>query len=317
MVKVRVAFGTEVLLGLRMGRLEVAPTTAHFLTYFEGRCSAGCAFCPQGRNSLGDLNMLSRVLWPSHELEKVLPALKNREFKRVCIQAVNFPGFFEDVLTLVEKIKEVSSAPISISSPPVGKGEMRKLREAGVERLCIPLDAVTEKIFVNVKNGYRWDAHLSTLFSAREIFPGVTSHLIVGLGETEEEVAKLIQLLTDRKITVGLFAFTPIKGTPLEGRKPPELSVYRRVQLARYLIQERMVRVEEMEFENGKIKNFSLPPEELLRVVLTGTPFMTSGCPGCNRPFYNESPSGPIYNYPRPLSTEETKAIAKLLSISP
>ena len=25
---------------------------------------------------------------------------------------------------------------------------------------------------------------------------------------------------------------------------------------------------------------------------------LTSGCPGCNRPFYNERPRGPIYNYP-------------------
>ena len=26
--------------------------------------------------------------------------------------------------------------------------------------------------------------------------------------------------------------------------------------------------------------------------------FNTYGCEGCNRPFYNERPSGPIYNYP-------------------
>jgi biotin synthase len=25
---------------------------------------------------------------------------------------------------------------------------------------------------------------------------------------------------------------------------------------------------------------------------------MTSGCPNCNRPYYNETPSGPILNYP-------------------
>ncbi|HDI74230.1 MAG TPA: hypothetical protein ENF57_04430 [Candidatus Korarchaeota archaeon] len=26
--------------------------------------------------------------------------------------------------------------------------------------------------------------------------------------------------------------------------------------------------------------------------------FLTSGCPSCNRPFYNERPRGPIYNFP-------------------
>lgn len=27
--------------------------------------------------------------------------------------------------------------------------------------------------------------------------------------------------------------------------------------------------------------------------------FMTSGCPDCDRPYYNESPRGPIYNFHR------------------
>jgi biotin synthase-related radical SAM superfamily protein len=37
----------------------------------------------------------------------------------------------------------------------------------------------------------------------------------------------------------------------------------------------------------------------------TGEAFRTSGCPDCNRPFYNEHPGGPLYNYPRPLTAEE------------
>ena len=44
-----------------------------------------------------------------------------------------------------------------------------------------------------------------------------------------------------------------------------------------------------------------------------GLPFQTSGCPDCNRPFYNEKPSGPIYNYPKKLSQEEIEKIKKQL----
>jgi len=44
-----------------------------------------------------------------------------------------------------------------------------------------------------------------------------------------------------------------------------------------------------------------------------GSPFQTSGCPGCNRPYYNEKPSGPIYNYPRSLTREEKTEIKKQL----
>jgi len=44
-----------------------------------------------------------------------------------------------------------------------------------------------------------------------------------------------------------------------------------------------------------------------------GEAFQTSGCPGCNRPYYNERPGGFIYNYPRPLSAAETAAALGLM----
>ncbi|MHA1527027.1 MAG: hypothetical protein ACTSQD_08340 [Promethearchaeota archaeon] len=40
---------------------------------------------------------------------------------------------------------------------------------------------------------------------------------------------------------------------------------------------------------------------------------MTSGCPGCNRPFYTSRPSGTIYNFPRALTENEKEEIYSLL----
>jgi len=48
----------------------------------------------------------------------------------------------------------------------------------------------------------------------------------------------------------------------------------------------------------------------------TGEAFRTSGCPGCNRPYYNERPSGPFYNYPRGLTEEEARREARLLRLT-
>ena len=42
--------------------------------------------------------------------------------------------------------------------------------------------------------------------------------------------------------------------------------------------------------------------ETLRALIADGRPFQTPGCPGCNRPYYNERPGGPMYNYPHPLS---------------
>ena len=63
--------------------------------------------------------------------------------------------------------------------------------------------------------------------------------------------------------------------------------------------------------------DFSVKKETLKRVVETGQPFLTTGCPDCNRPFYNEKPSGPLYNHPRSMNPAETAAIIQQLSFEP
>ena len=95
--QIRVVFGTGILLDLWKGQLMVSPTTAHFLTYYGGRCNADCKFCPQARESTADLRMLSRVIWPHYKFKKVLAALgeNSNKFKRICIQAVNYPGIVD------------------------------------------------------------------------------------------------------------------------------------------------------------------------------------------------------------------------------
>jgi biotin synthase len=51
----------------------------------------------------------------------------------------------------------------------------------------------------------------------------------------------------------------------------------------------------------------------LEETVNSGKPFQTSGCPDCNRPFYNEKPGGPIYNYSKELNVKELVEIKRSL----
>lgn len=46
-----------------------------------------------------------------------------------------------------------------------------------------------------------------------------------------------------------------------------------------------------------------------------GKAFLTTGCPDCSRPYYNKRPSGPIYNYPRPLSDEEIGEVERQIGV--
>jgi len=315
--QVRVALGTGIVLGLWRGQLAVAPTTAHLLTYYEGRCSANCKFCPQAKGSKADLKMLSRVVWPRCELERVIAALRenSNKFQRLCVQAVNYPNVIDDICEIVTRVKEACRLPISVSCQPLKKSDIERLASSGAERVSVALDAATPEIFDRVKgsaagSSYKWHEHLRALDDARTVFGDrVSTHLIVGLGETEQEMIETIQFLHDRGITVGLFAFTPIPNTPLAKRAQPNVSSYRRIQLAQYLIKQDLIDVKRMRFNDGLVVDFGVSPAILQEVVDSGVPFMTSGCPNCNRPFYNESPLGPMYNYPRRPTPSEIAAI--------
>jgi len=316
--EVRVAFGTGVVLGLWRGQIIAPPTVAHFLTYYDGRCRANCKFCPQARESTADLKMLSRVSWPKFDLSKVIAALgqNSEKFQRVCVQAVNYPGVVDDICELVAGVKSVCDLPVTVSCQPLTTEDMSRLVDAGVDRVSVALDAATPEIFSQIKDsGYSWEGHLKALENAKPIFGDkVSTHLIVGLGEREEDLVRTIQFLHDRRVTIGLFAFTPIAGTPLSKQPRPDVNSYRRIQLARFLIVKNLSSADQMSFKEGRIASFGVSDDTMNKTVESGEPFGASGCPGCSRPFYNESPRGPFYNYPLKPKRNDVDEIKKALN---
>jgi len=325
--QVKVSVGSAIVLGLAKGKMDAEPTTAYLMTYKSGKCSANCGFCPQARDSKSNTELLSRVTWPTFPTEKVLKTLSaakdTGKIKRVCIQALNYPNVFVHLLALVKEIKKHATIPVSVSCQPLNRENMELLAKAGVDRLGIALDAATKGLFDKVKGRdaggtYSWENQFRLLNEANAIFGrgSVSTHLIVGLGETEKEAVEIIQKCVDMSVLPALFAFTPVRGTALERHLPPSVESYRRIQLARHLIVNGKARVEDMHFnDKGAIASFGVTKQNLEAEINSGLAFRTSGCPDCNRPFYNEKPSGPIYNYPMLPSREEIEKIKRSLVV--
>jgi biotin synthase len=325
--KIRVSLGSAITLKLLNGKLDAAPTTAYLMTYRKGKCTANCAFCPQARESSSRADMLSRVSWPTFQTQNFLNGISaitaDGAIKRVCIQALNYPEVFRDLTALIRAIKLRVDAPISTSCQPLNIENLRLLAEAGAERIGIPLDAATKELFEAVKGAfvkgpYSWERQWQILGEAVKVFGKgmVSTHFIVGLGETEREMVSAIQTCADMSVLPALFAFTPIAGTPLECKPQPPIEKYRRIQIARHLIVYGISRCESMKFNcNGEITDFGVDKNTLLHIVEAGKPFLTSGCPNCNRPYYNEKPSGPLYNYPKELNEKELSLIKRELSL--
>lgn len=305
---VGVSIGTAGVLGLAQVRLDALPTTAYLMV--GGRCAMACAFCAQARDSRASALLLSRVSWPPFPQGEMVRRLRQAAAKgalrRVCIQATAGQGYYPRTLALVRALRAEVPLPVDVAIIPRDLDQVRDLLEAGVDHIGFGLDAATPDLFRRVK-GRAWEPVARTLEEAARTFPGrIAAHCIVGLGETEREMVLTLQWLHDLGVTVGLFAFTPVPGTRMEHRPPPPLPPYRRVQVAHALIARGLARAEAFTFDaEGRLTSFG--DLDLPACFPEGACFRTSGCPDCNRPYYNERPGTVPYNYPRPLTPAETE----------
>jgi biotin synthase-related radical SAM superfamily protein len=323
--KIRVSVGTANQIGLRPYKSKIKMETAYLLTHADGHCSANCQFCAQARKSDASLLRVARGVYPEFPLSDAMSRLKDAvsggSVKRVCLQTVNRPDVMKNLDSLVSSLLD-TGAQISLSMHPQTREELVHLKNLGVPQITIPLDAVTEELFDRIKgkdvnNNYRWDDHWTGLQRALEVFGKgrVGTHVILGFGETEKEALFTIDRLLEMGVSVGLFAFVPIKGTPLEGMPKPSVEAYRRVQLGYYLLRRGIAGLTDFEFNGGAVEGFGIAKDMLLKIVETGEPFVTAGCPNCNRPYSTESPQGPVYNFAELPSSSDVEEIKEQLGL--
>ena len=316
---VGVSAGTAAVLGLRQLKQQELPTTAYLMV--GERCRHDCTFCAQGRSSNAQSGFLSRVAWPSFHWVDTLQALsagyERGLVKRCCLQVTVSRGYLERARELTCDLATVQRLPVCVSIVAPSLGAIRGLLDSGAERVTLALDAASRAVFA-VAKAQDWDKRLGLLRQAAAGFPGrIGTHLIVGMGETEREMLERLQEMADLRVTVGLFAFTPVAGTAWAARPPPELQAYRRIQAAWYLMRTHRIRVDDLAFDTEqRICSFGLSDAELAALLAGGEAFQTGGCPDCNRPYYNERPGKVMYNYPRPLSAGEIRqALDEVLAV--
>lgn len=305
----------------------------NLLLHYKEGCSARCHFCglSRSRQESPKGKTFIRVDWPLYPLKEIVERSKTiDQIQRVCISMITHPKALEDTLHIIQQFKEKTNLYISVLIAPTLIHDSKPLvamREAGADRVGIAVDAATPELFDRLRGRgvggpHQWDHYWNVVKMSVDVFERyfVGIHLIVGLGETEKEMVGTIQSGQDLGAYTHLFSFYPEKGSPMEGDSPPPLDQYRRIQLARWIINEGLGSMKGMSFnESGKLTDFGVPIDTLIE---DGEVFMTSGCPGrdgkvaCNRPYGNERPSGPIRNFPFRLEPEDIQEIKKQLGIT-
>jgi biotin synthase-related radical SAM superfamily protein len=322
---VQMSTAAAITLGLLPGKMHRTSCT-HCLnllvTYPEG-CRANCAYCGLARHreearDYADRNFI-RVDWPAVRYDEVIARVKAGEdrgqFQRMCISMITHPDSNADTFVLLERwTRELARVPVSILSNPTTlvRDDLVRLKALGADIFTVALDAVTPAIFERtrgrgVDSPHSYERYWRTLEIAADVFGAEKfgAHLICGMGETEREILEVAQRVRDMGGHNHMFAFFPERGSLMEDWPAADRGQWRRVQLARYLIDYRGARIEAMRFDaEGRVEDFGVPDETLAETIAAGTAFRTSGCPGkdddvsaCNRP-YGDSPPSDILSFP-------------------
>jgi biotin synthase len=342
---VQMSTAAAITLGIMQGRMHRCGCTRCLnllLTYPEG-CRANCAYCGLARHreaerDYADRNFI-RVDWPAVPLEQTIDIVARdgaaSPFHRMCISMITHPRSDDDTVSVLGRWTariDPSAIPVSILSNPttMTRGDVKRLRELGADIFTVALDAATPAIFERtrgkgVASPHTWAKYWQILHDAREIFGAQKfgAHIIVGMGETEYDVLALVQQLVDLGGHSHMFCFFPEKGSLMDHLPATPRDQWRRVQLARYLIDYRGVRVERMKFDGeGRVVDFGVAQRELDDVIDAGVAFRTSGCPGkfaddvsaCDRP-YGDSPPSDIASYPFAPNRRDVAKIRRQLRV--
>jgi len=318
---------TAISLGLINGRMYRGAVNrcVNLLVHYREGCSANCAYCGLAKKRPGTYRKKSfiHVEWPLFSMGDIISAINNAPsyIKRTCISMITNGKCRRSTIEMTRLLKDETALPISILISPtiLNKDDLVAMRENGADKIGVAIDLATPELFdkyrgKGVLGPHRWEKYWEIMEDGLEIFGhlDVGAHLMVGMGETEEEMVSLMDRLWQMGVANHLFSFFAEESSGLADRPQPPWPSYLRIQLARYVIEEGLGRHKDMGFDcEGHIIDIGLPHNEINNIIESGVPFMTTGCLGpdgkvaCNRPFGNCLPDVKQWNYPYSPNNEE------------
>ncbi|MFO8164641.1 MAG: radical SAM protein [Thermodesulfobacteriota bacterium] len=327
----RISIATAMSLGLSKGRFYRGAKNrcANLLVHYPEGCAANCAYCGLAKKRTGayDEKTFIMVQWPLFSMDAIIEAINNgpEYVRRTCISMITNGRCRKDTIAMTQRLKEETAIPISIlTSPTILKiDDLKAMKYSGADMIGVAIDLAIPELFdfyrgKGVSGPHTWGRYWKTVINGIEIFGirNVGIHLMVGMGETEQEMVYIMEKVWNAGAVTHLFSFFAEPGSTLENRKQPPWPSYLRIQLARYLLEEKSIGASDMTFDtNGRIMDFGLPKDDIKGIINLGIPFMTGGCldedgeVACNRPFGNCLPGEKQWNYPYQPNEEEIDLI--------
>lgn len=192
--------------------------TAHILNNVQnGLCPEDCRYCAQSSSSSAPIEE-----YPMKSDKEILEEARAAYQSGACRYCMVFSGTgpsksrIDHLCRLVREIKTLYPIEVCVSPGTVSREQARQLKEAGLDRLNHNLNTAPDH-YMKICTTHTFDDRLNTLRAAKEAGLAVCSGLIVGMGETKEElvdVAMKFREIQAESIPVNFFI--PIPGVALK-----------------------------------------------------------------------------------------------------
>jgi len=323
---VRTSFAAAITLGLMEGKFfrNAKLFCLNLLLTYKDGCVGSCAYCGLSRARVTgeswDKKSFIRVDWPTFRLDQITSRMESKScshLERVCISMITHKKAPSDTLSILRYLRAKTDAISVLIAPTiVSKEWMYEAKKAGADKVGVAIDAATPELFEKlrgrgVSGPHKWERYWAAVEEAVDVFGryNVGIHLIVGLGETEKEAIETIYRGYCMGAFTHLFSFFPEERSLMHRRKQPPIGSYRRVQLARYLVNIGKTSTDRLRFDkDGNLLDYGVDNSTINDAIESGIPFMTSGCStknmnnACNRPFSDSTPYqasvGELRNFP-------------------
>lgn len=180
----------------------------------NGYCPEDCHYCAQGKDSTADIEEYP-VKSDEEFLSEAKAAYEKGAHRYCMVFAGRGPskGRTEKLAGLIQKIKSQYPLEICVSAGLVDDEKAKVLKEAGLNRLNHNLNS-SRNHYPKICTTHTFEDRLNTLKSAQKNGLEVCSGIIVGMGESIEDVIEVALTLRDMNVkSIPVNFFIPIEGT--------------------------------------------------------------------------------------------------------
>ena len=222
---------------------------ASLLSIKTGSCPEDCKYCPQSAHYAKETGLEREALLDVDDVLSKARTAKDAGATRFCMGAawrqVKDGPAFDAVLDMVRGVRALNMEAC-VTLGMLTEGQAERLADAGLTAYNHNLDT-SEEFYGEIITTRTYQDRLDTLEHVRKAGVQVCCGGIIGMGETLEDRARLLQTLANLEPhpeSVPINALVAVSGTPLEDRPPVDpLDLVRMVAAARILMPTSRVRL--------------------------------------------------------------------------